>query len=246
MKTNIHKLKGSARYALFIFLIAALVEFAGCSNGTSKNAREDNITSTDKQQTKVEKNADNKKEDNKDQEKDEETSIKDNTDKTGYADENKIKFEKKELDKSVEPEFGTSWNDSTNKKLSVCIEGKGPKAYEEGIGKIYVKDLSKGDKWSLEISPNEESNSPKFIEWIDDESALVIIGPGYGTVGVGGNLYKLNVNTGAIEDVYVTESLKEQVVSVKKVDDKFEMQLLIYDDDDMIKSHTENKVIDLK
>lgn len=242
MKTNIHKLKGSARYALFMLLIAALVGFAGCSNGTSNSAN--NVTSSDKQQTQAGEKTDDEKDSNKDE--DNGTSAEEDTDKTGNTSESKVKFEKKELDKSAEPEFGTSWKDSINKKVSVCIEGKGPKAYEEGIGKIYVKDLSTGDKWSLEISQNEESNSPKFIEWIDDENILVIVGPGYGTVGVGGNLYKLNVNTAAIEDVYVTGSLKEQVVSVKKVDNKLEMQLLIYDDDDLIKSHTENKTINLK
>lgn len=158
----------------------------------------------------------------------------------------KVKFIKHQLQKDDEPEFATKPVSSVNNKLSACIEGKGPDAEEEGIGKIFIKDLLNEEKWALEIVPGEEQNTPKSITWIDDENIVSIVGLGYGTVSLGGNLYKINVKTGKVISIYDTNTPKRQVIGVKKVDGNLELEILVYDDDELIKTHTEKKVISIQ
>ncbi|QGU96449.1 DUF4652 domain-containing protein [Clostridium bovifaecis] len=242
MKNSTKKLKINICYMICIFLTSAAIGLAGCSK---EQTNENKAISTNKQKITDKENTKDKKEQSTELDKNEVTvDDKDNVEKP--TKKINIKFAKHQLEKNAEPKFSTSWQDSINKKVSVCIEGKGPDALEEGIGKIYVRDLISGERWSLDIVNGEEQNSPKFIEWLDDENIIVIVGLGYGTVSVGGSLYKLNVNTAEISEVYNASIPKQQVVSAKKVNDKLELQLLVYDDEDFIKSHTEKKILDLK
>jgi hypothetical protein len=226
-------------------LTASVIGFTGCSNRKVEENKKVTANSDDKKNTKEAEEDKDKKDESVDIDENKDVENNDDSNKDSSS-ENTIKFAKNNLGKDVNPKFSTEWKDSLNKKLSVCIEGKGPDAIEEGIGKIYVKDLETGEKWSLDIVQDEEQNSPKFVEWLDDENVAVIIGHGYGTIAVGGDLYKLNVKTCEVKGIYNANTLNQQVTSVKKVNDKLELQLLVYDDDDFIKSHTEKKIIDLK
>lgn len=235
--------------SLCILFMTTAVNLAGCSKKTevSQNEKVESNKEVDKIDTNT--NVDVKeKEKEKDKDKKENIQQKEVVEETDNIPEksDKVKFTKQQLDKNVQPEFATSWMNSPNKKLSVCIEGKGPDASEEGVGKIYAKDLSSGEKWSLEIMPSEEQNTPKFIQWIDDENVISIVGLGYGTVAVGGNLYKINIRTGKTTVLYDTKTPKVQVISAKKVSNKIEIQLLVYDDNEFTKTHTDKKVINLK
>ncbi|MCY6957407.1 DUF4652 domain-containing protein [Clostridium brassicae] len=159
---------------------------------------------------------------------------------------NDFSFVKNKLDKNKEPEFSTEWKKSINGKLSACIEGKGPDGNEEGVGKIYVKDLSNNEKWFLELITKDKQSSPKInLEWLDDENIAIIVGMAYGTVGVGGNVYKVNLKTGKSGILYNTNGTKKQVTSIKKANNNLELQLLVYDDDNFENSHTEKKIMNL-
>lgn len=251
MKNKFIKYNKIAYLMLSVLFISSIISFTSCSK--NKEQIENTKLSTDKNEIVDSKDTDKKTEDEnvKSHEEDTENESAGEGKKEAEEDmskneENKVKFVKHQLEKSVEPEFGTPWKNSINKKLSVCIEGKGPDAEEEGIGKIYVHNLSTGIKWSLEVIAGENQNSPKSIEWIDDENIISIVGLGHGTVAMGGNVYKINVKTAETTLLYDTKNPKKQVISVKKVENKLELQILVYDDEELIKNHTEKKVIDLK
>lgn len=224
--------------SLIFLLISSVTSFGGCSkkDNTVKNETV-NGTNVNKQEEKPGETV--KEEDNSTQ-----TEEKDNV----VPGESKIKYTKQQLEKTAEPEFATKWIDSENKKLSACITERGPDAQEEGIGKIFIKDLSSGEKWSLELILSEEQNTPKYIQWIDDENLINIVGLGYGTIVLGGSLYKTNVKTGETTVLYEAKIPKIQVLSAKVSKDKatLELQLLVYDDEEFTKNHTENKTISLK
>lgn len=252
-KNKFIKYKKNVCLMLSMLFISSIISFTGCSKNKNKDKVENTQVTTDKNEIANSKEIDKKTED-----KSVKADVKDTKNESGgeakeesgedisKTEENKVKFVKHQLEKSIEPEFGTPWKNSVNKKLSVCIEGKGPDAEEEGIGKIYVHDLSTGMKWSLEVIAGETQNSPKSIEWIDDENIISIVGLGHGTVAMGGNVYKINVKTGETTSLYDTKSAKKQVISSKKVGNKLELQILVYDDDEFIKNHTEKKTIVLK
>lgn len=231
-------------YMICMLLASAAIGFTGCSKEQTNENK--TISTNNKQEIGDKENIQDKKEQSTES-NEKKVAVGDKDDvESIIPKESNIKFVKHQLEKNTEPKFSTSWQDSLNKKVSVCIEGKGPDALEEGIGKIYVRNLISGERWLLDIIQGEKQNSPKFIEWLDDENIIVIVGSGYGTVSPGGNLYKLNVNTAEISEVYNTNTPKQQVISAKKVNDKLELQLIIYDDEEFIKSHTEKKIIDLK
>lgn len=251
IKNKFINYKKIAYLMLSVLFISSIISFTGCSK--NKDKVENTKVTTDKNEIVDSKDTDKKTEDEnvksdaKDTKNESGGDVKEEAgEDISKAEENKVKFVKHQLEKSVEPEFGTAWKNSINKKISACIEGKGPDAEEEGIGKIYVQDLSTGVKWSLEVIAGENQNSPKSIEWIDDENIISIVGLGYGTVAMGGNVYKINVKTGETTLLYDTKSLKKQVISAKRVENKLELQILVYDDEELIKNHTEKKVIDLK
>lgn len=133
----------------------------------------------------------------------------------------------------------TPWVNSPSKKLSICIEGKGAKAEDEGVGIIFVKNLASGAMWKMIDMRNENKYSPKFAGWWDDKDALVVIGNAHGTVAKGGSLYLLNVETSAVSPVYVLQDNKTQVVSAKKVENNVQLQLLEYEDDALNKNRNE-------
>lgn len=250
-KNKFIKYKKIAYLMLSVLFISSIISFTGCSK--NKDNVDNNKVTTNKNGITDSKDIDKKTEDENTKSDAEGTKNEfagegkeESGEDISKTEENKVKFVKHQLEKSVEPEFGTPWKKSINKKLSACIEGKGPDAEEEGIGKIYVHDLSTGVKWSLEVIAGENQNSPKSMEWIDDENIISIVGLGHGTVAMGGNLYKINVKTAETTLLYDTKSSKKQVISVKKVENKLELQILVYDDEELIKNHTEKKVIDLK
>lgn len=225
-----------------LLIIFSAITFTGCSK---KNEVNENQKLETNKKPNAEENTKNETEDDKVEDNNNENKANEENENIQPTD-TKIKFVKHKLQKSDEPEFATKFINSINNKLSASIEGRGPDASEEGVGKIFVKELSTGEKWALEIVPGEEQNTPKSIEWIDDDNIVSIIGLGYGTVSVGGDLYKINVKTGEVVSIYNTGSHKKQVISVKKNNNKLELQILVYDDEELIKTHTEIKTINIQ
>lgn len=221
--------------SIILMLIMAL---SACttkpSSNTSKNIKEKNAQTTKTvESTKETKQQETVKTENKVIQ--DETKVKKISEIINTPD-----IEKKEQSKLPEDLFGTPWQKSTNNNLSACISGKGEEAQEEGIGVIFVKDLSTNKIWTLELKNNEKRNTPKFLKWIDDENLLVIIGYGYGTVSKGGNLYIINVKTGDINPVYGSSDKKKQILSCDLEGTTLKLKMLIYTDDNFLNSNTES------
>ncbi|WP_179151863.1 DUF4652 domain-containing protein [Oceanobacillus senegalensis] len=73
-----------------------------------------------------------------------------------------------------------------------------PKGWEE-LSELYIVDLQDGSQEVLVSHDNE--NKPKNVIWEDDKHVLAIIGYPHGTVAVGGNIYRVNVETGEQEQI---------------------------------------------
>ncbi|KGM95884.1 hypothetical protein Z968_07820 [Clostridium novyi A str. 4552] len=242
MKLNELKLRKKAIYFLCASMTISSMVFTGCS----KEGEEIN-----KKDVKIETNA-NEKNSQKENVKNtgEKVNIEKNSSENGNIkkqDANSKKmFLKKELGKNAKADFATKWKNSKNNKFSACIEGKGPDAEEEGVGKIYIRNLDNKSKWALEIDQDEQKSTPKYIEWFDNNNLMVIIGGAHGTVSQGGNLYKVNIETGQATEIYNTKDNKKQVISASKKGDKINLQILVYKNDDLIESHKETKTITVK
>lgn len=80
----------------------------------------------------------------------------------------------------------------------------------EELSDLYIVDLKDGSQKKL-IEGNSESK-PKNVIWENDDNILVILGYPYGTVSIGGNIYRVNIESGKQEqltnyedDIQITE-----------------------------------------
>ncbi len=80
----------------------------------------------------------------------------------------------------------------------------------EEISDLFLVNLKDGSQKKL-VEGNSESK-PKKVIWEDDKHVLVIIGYPYGTVSVGGNIYRVDIETGEkealtkyIDDFHITD-----------------------------------------
>lgn len=157
-------------------------------------------------------------------------------------------FTKIVLDKNTSTVSATPWKSSPGNKMSACITGKGSDAKEEGIAKIYCKDSS-GNMWQFALSDIKKQNTPMYIEWWDDNNLLLVVGYGYGTVSLGGNLYLMNVDNGKTalimdnKDKSGKVDAKQQIVSAVKDNNDIKYDVAVYEDNNMNKYHIENRVL---
>lgn len=218
-------------YTLCSVSIVLVLALAACGNQQTQNTSYKNQSITQKGDTKGNNNEGSTpiKED-KNEDKKESKFV-------SASSTNVPKFTKNALSKSEEPRFSTPWKESNNKSYSACIEGKGPEAIEEGVGKLLIKD-KESNTYSFETIDNNNI-TPKYIEWADDENLFVVIGEAYGTVSKGGNLYLINVNTGKVSSILETPSDKQQIISLKKSGDNIVLKVNVYEDDNYNKSRVE-------
>ena len=164
------------------------------------------------------------------------SSVKDQADKDIVS-----LFEKTFESSYTESNFHTPWKSSSDNKLSACVDGIGNNASEEGIGTILLKDNNTKGVWRFKLKNNSEQNSIKFIQWYDNNNIFVIIGYGQGTLSPGGNVYLLNINDLKTTAIYEESSAgKRQIISIDKSMNKINFKVLIYEDDNYLKSHIEN------
>lgn len=201
------------------------------SSDSTKNSSQYNSTDTKKESSNSTSNKKKEVENPKDSAKSEVAVAKDS---------GGVNFLKKELNSDTQVSFSTPWKSSEDGNYSACIEGKGSEALEEGQGKIIVKSGQK--MYSFEIENNTEI-SPKYLEWVDNENMLAIIGASQGTVAKGGDLYMLNVNRDEVVLLIKTSSKKQQIMSAQKNGNNINLKVDVYDDDMYNKSHVEDWII---
>lgn len=238
MKLNNLSLRKKIICCLCASITLSSVTFMGCSKKHEEKNKKNIKIETETNKRNIEKENKSNIKENEEKKPSKETSVK--------KEEGKKMFLKKELGKSAKPTFSTKWKNSNDNKFSACIEGKGIDALEEGVGKIYIKDLENKSQWELELDEENKKHTPKYIDWFDNENLMVVVSGAHGTVSQGGNLYKVNIKTGQATELYNTKDLKKQVIYAAKKGDKIELQLMIYEDDNFLESHVEPKTITVK
>ncbi|CAM5202359.1 hypothetical protein UACE39S_06914 [Ureibacillus acetophenoni] len=113
----------------------------------------------------------------------------------------------------------------------------------EGLNRLVIEDLETGKFTIYKYRYEGEQNTPKDIEWIDEERLFVIIGYGYGTITKGGSLYILNVEDHSITPVFENifeNNGKEEIMSIEaNGDGTFTYKKHIYDDAEFNVGHIE-------
>jgi hypothetical protein len=78
----------------------------------------------------------------------------------------------------------------------------------EAIGELYIYDIK--DEWNREVIKAEDiddQDTVKVAKWLDDRYILTIIGLGYGTVSVGGDLYLYDTENRELKMIIDADSL---------------------------------------
>ena len=158
-----------------------------------------------------------------------------------------LKYDITSISSNTKIELNTPWEQSPLGKFKVTLEGKGEKAREEGYSHIIIKDEQSGKLQKLTLV-NEEKNqfTAKDLEWIDENNMLIIIGDPFGSVSMGGKIYKLNILSGEASLYVNTTSTKEEFIAVHKSADGFTFEKYVYDDNNFTKGHTESGILELK
>lgn len=114
----------------------------------------------------------------------------------------------------------------------------------EGINRLVIEDLETGKFTIYKYRYEGEQNTPKDIEWIDENRLYVIIGYAYGTVTMGGNLYILNVEDHSITPVFEDSTNKEEIMTIgANGDGTFTYKKHIYEDEEFNVGHIEEGIL---
>ncbi|MBM7869653.1 hypothetical protein JOC70_001123 [Clostridium pascui] len=161
--------------------------------------------------------------------------------------EEKYVFKKNSLESNTIPSM--IWKESPDKKVSAAIEGQNIEGTEEGIHPIILRENATKKIYKLSFKDESIQYAPKKLQWWDDKNLLVIIGYGFGTITKGGDLFIVNIDTGNTYSVYKTQDDKKEVTDVEKVSNNdgsidFKLKLNVYEDENYLKSHLEEKLIE--
>ena len=113
-----------------------------------------------------------------------------------------VKFEK--TLSTSEPAFNTQWKTNDFGTGSICIDGRGEDAIDEGEGIICLK--TNASLYKIRMTSDDNLYTPVYVEWVSEDEFIVQTSAKYGTVRTGGKIYKLNVND---LTPYVVYDLKE-------------------------------------
>lgn len=95
----------------------------------------------------------------------------------------------KNMEKELIAEMASEPSYCPNGKRAVFID---PLAWE-CEGELFLVNLENGNIATLNLD-SEEAFTPKFVNWVDDNNFIVIIGYIHGTVSIGGDIYIVNVH----------------------------------------------------
>lgn len=120
--------------------------------------------------------------------------------------------------KNYQPNFYSAWKTSPNGIEKATIEGRGVHATEEGQGVLVIQNKKNhiSKIYTMNQKNGDLKDTPKYVEWIDNDRLFVIIGYAYGTVSKGGKLYELNISTNTITPIINHLKKNEEIISVHK------------------------------
>lgn len=196
---------------MFIILIIVFV-LVGCKE-ENKNDNNDNLEIKESEQNTVDKNEsdeDNKKEDeiiddSYNIEESEKIMALDNGEILYYGKYRSL-FVNKDDSKTILSDYGSSYPEiSTDKSRIAYID----EVSFESIGNLYVYDIQTKDNMQKTTYGYDQSETVKSIEWISDDSLLVVIGFAFGTVTQGGDLYLYDINENKLTLLLESEKYME-------------------------------------
>ncbi|WP_322555609.1 DUF4652 domain-containing protein [Sporosarcina beigongshangi] len=139
----------------------------------------------------------------------------------------------------------SGWKTSPDHLQQATIDGKGENAIEEGEALLVIENLETSEATIYKLKDNSVAqNTPKYVEWIDENRLFVIIGYAYGTVTKGGQLYEMNIKDNTIIPVFEDLTEKEEIMTIKANDNgTFTYQKHVYHDDNYSEGHIEEGIL---
>lgn len=125
-----------------------------------------------------------------DENNDDVEEVEDETLELKFTIDSNVNFEK--ILSTSEPTFNTQWKTNEFGTGSICIDGRGEDAIEEGEGTICLK--TNGSLYKIRMTSDDNLYTPVYVEWVSEDEFIVQTSAKYGTVRTGGKIYKLNVN----------------------------------------------------
>ena len=179
------------------------------------------------------------------------SNTEENGDKGGNNKMNSIAGETEDLNKSITFEKQIISSENLNKSfnnnikspysdLSASIADKKDSSIEE----IYIEDINKKVRWSLNEDFKDRSVFTSFIKWADNENLFVIIDEVRDNIIISEELYVLNVNNGKAIEVYEIRNNNKKIEDVNKVNEDIELKLSGIKDDNQEKVYVEKYIID--
>ncbi|MCM3709611.1 DUF4652 domain-containing protein [Sporosarcina luteola] len=139
----------------------------------------------------------------------------------------------------------SGWKTSPDGLQRATIDGKGENAIEEGEALLIIENLKTNKSTIYKLKDNiDAQNTPKYVEWIDENRLFVIVGFAHGTVTKGGRLYEMNVEDNTVIPVFEDLTDKEEIMSIKANDDgTFTYEKHVYIDDVFSEGYVEEGTI---
>lgn len=135
----------------------------------------------------------------------------------------------------------SGWKTSPGGLQQATIYGKGKDAIEEGEALLIIENLETNDSTTYKLKDNSVAqNTPKYVEWIDENRLFVIVGFAHGTPTKGGQLYEMNIKDNTVIPVFEDLTEKEEIMTIKANDNgTFTYQKHIYLDDNLTEGRIE-------
>lgn len=125
----------------------------------------------------------------------------------------------------------------------------------ETLGELYIYDMDieeENPKKSIKVIAVEDigdQNTVKAAKWLDDRYTLTIVGFGYGTVTLGGDLYLYDIESGKLDLILEAGSLDKklskehiEIVDFNIVDDDITIKIARHDENYMKYTLEEKKM----
>ncbi|MPM19796.1 hypothetical protein SDC9_66222 [bioreactor metagenome] len=101
----------------------------------------------------------------------------------------------------------------------------------EAIGDLYIYDFKKNtSEIVIKAETMKNQNCIKKVVWHNEDELYLIIGPAYGTVSKGGNIYKFNIQNKKLETVLVCKE-REEVTDLNILNEKAELKIIRFDNE---------------
>ncbi|MFJ7936496.1 DUF4652 domain-containing protein [Sporosarcina sp. NPDC096371] len=164
---------------------------------------------------------------------------------SSVVEEKSVSLFERKVETNYEAQFHSGWKKSPDGLKQSTIDGKGETADEEGEAALVVDYPNTNEFVIYTLKDNiHRQNTPKYVEWIDDNRLFVIVGLSYGTVTRGGQLYEMNIKENTTIPVFEDLKQNEEIMSIKaNGDGSFTYQKHVYDDEIFAVGHIEEGTI---